>query len=214
MACEMIEEHEINKQENMFIGGYYCSDELIDPLVKYLKTLPLKGGSSSNNGELERWDGKTNNHHKQCYECDILWPALDVSAIHNYLEWQQSALDIHVNKYLTLKEGSPFKLDPSYNFQVYPKGMAYQGWHCERSSFGTSLRMMSWMVYLNDCKDGGETTFLYQKYKMKPEKGLLLFWPSDYTHTHKGLPSFKSEKMIMTGWYSYIRSDGGSLGWI
>ena len=40
----------------------------------------------------------------------------------------------------------------------------------------------------------------FQKYNMKPEKGLLLFWPSDFTHTHRGNPPLKETKYIMTGW--------------
>ena len=36
--------------------------------------------------------------------------------------------------------------------------------------------MLVWMMYLNECEDGGETSFLFQKYNMKPERGLLLFW--------------------------------------
>ena len=72
--------------------------------------------------------------------------------------------------------------------------------------------MLVWMMYLNECEDCCETGFLYQKYNMKPEKGLLLFWPSDFTHTHRGMTSFKTEKEILTGWYSYIMA-GESLRW-
>ena len=45
------------------------------------------------------------------------------------------------------------------------------------------------MTYLNTIKVGGETEFLYQKLKIKPKKGLTLIWPTDWTHTHRGLIS-------------------------
>ena len=39
-----IKEHEINKQENLFIRGYYAPDDVLDPLIKWCRTLPLIGG--------------------------------------------------------------------------------------------------------------------------------------------------------------------------
>ena len=210
-----IKEHEINKQDDLFIKGYYAPDDVVNPAIAWANTLELRGGASleTSTGKLVNWDGKTHTH-KECVESDITWPTLNVPEVQYLLDWIQFALDNYMDAYPMIRESGIFKMDPGFNYQVYPKGHAYNGWHSERGSAESSKRMLVWMMYLNECEDGGETAFLYQKYKMKPEKGLLLFWPSDYTHTHKGLPSFKSEKMIMTGWYSYIRSDGGSLGWI
>jgi hypothetical protein len=59
------------------------------------------------------------------------------------------------------------------------------------------------MTYLNNIKKGGETEFFYQNLKVKPEKGLTLIWPADWTFTHRGIPSPKEIKYITTGWYSY-----------
>ena len=54
------------------------------------------------------------------------------------------------------------------------------------------------MMYLNECEDGGETSFLYQKYNMKPERALLLFW-LQILHIHTDIvPSYKTEKEIIT----------------
>ena len=58
------------------------------------------------------------------------------------------------------------------------------------------------MTYLNDVYDGGETEFMFYNLKIKPRKGLTLIWPAGWTHMHRGLPSEKSEKMIVTGWFS------------
>ena len=122
----------------------------------------------------------------------------------NYvLDWIQFALSHYTDSYPMLKEGGAFKMDPDFNFQKYPKGHAYNGWHAERGDIISTKRMLVWMIYLNDCEDGGETSFLYQKYNMKPEKGLLVFWPSDFTHTHKGQISRLKEKYIVTGWYTF-----------
>ena len=34
-------------------------------------------------------------------------------------------------------------------------------------------------------------------------KGLTLIWPSEWTHTHKGVISHTSEKYIVTGWFGF-----------
>jgi len=59
------------------------------------------------------------------------------------------------------------------------------------------------MTYLNDIKEGGETEFYYQKLKIKPETGLTLIWGTDWTTTHRGIPSKTETKYIATGWYSF-----------
>ena len=216
MASDMIKEHEINKQDDLFIKGYYAPDDIVNPVIDWTNnTLDsrLQGGTTMNTttSELEKWDGKTHSH-KECYEHDILWPTLDIPELVKLLEWVQFALDHYTTSYPMLKESGAFKMDPAFNYQKYPKGHAYNGWHCERASIQSTKRMLVWMMYLNECEDGGETAFLYQKYNMKPEKGLLLFWPSDFTHTHRGIPSYKTEKKIITGWYSYV-TNGDALKW-
>jgi len=212
MAGDMIKEHEINKETDKFICGYYTPDEVLNPIIDWCNTLDLKHGMTMDtDGSVVQWDGETETQ-KECFENCITWPTLNVPALEIYLSFVQSALELYTNKYKPLRTGGFFKMDPQFNYQKYPFGKSYNGWHSERASLKSTNRMLVWMMYLNDCKDGGETAFLYQNLKIKPEKGLLVFWPSDFTHTHRGLPSFKTEKQILTGWYSYIES-GCNLKW-
>jgi hypothetical protein len=51
--------------------------------------------------------------------------------------------------------------------------------------------------------EGGETEFLYQKCRFKPEKNTLLVWPSQFTHIHRGNPPLSNDKYIITGWVEY-----------
>ncbi len=209
-----IKEHKINKEDNMFIGGYYCPDSIIDPLLEWTDTFNLVGGTSYNANEkkVKTWDGEEKSH-KECYQQSIVWPTCEEPRLVTFLDFVQASHNLYSERYSPLRGGGLYKMDPDFNFQKYPKGHAYNGWHCERGDHSTAKRMLVWMIYLNNCKDGGETAFLYQKYRVKPEKGLLLFWPSDFTHTHRGLSSYKTEKMIMTGWYSYVLGYGDSLAW-
>ena len=59
------------------------------------------------------------------------------------------------------------------------------------------------MFYLNTVEEGGGTEFKYFDHIEKGEKAKLVIWPSDFTHTHRGIPSPTEEKYIFTGWYAF-----------
>ena len=95
--------------------------------------------------------------------------------------------------------------------QHSPKGMSiqktrphqgYHAWHCENADLCTSSRVMAYTLYLNSVEEGGETEFLYQGVKIKPEPGKLAFFPAYYTHPHRGNPIYKGIKYIVSGWYT------------
>ena len=77
----------------------------------------------------------------------------------------------------------------------------YHMFHAENLNYNNNIRTMAWMVYLNDVEEGGETEFLYQKKKFKPQKGDVLIWPGGFTHLHRGNPPISGDKYIATGWY-------------
>ena len=101
---------------------------------------------------------------------------------------------------------SPLKLSYAQNIQYYPPGGGFKAWHYERNKIEVggqfvANRQLAYMTYLNNVSDEGETEFLYQQVKYKPEIGKTLIWPSDFTHYHRGIPSQSQEKYIITGWF-------------
>jgi hypothetical protein len=100
-----------------------------------------------------------------------------------------------------------FRLDHAFNIQRYEPGEGFYGWHCERAGLLNSSRVLVWMVYLNDVKEGGQTQFFHQGHLEKPSQGKLLIWPSDWTHTHRGVPSPTETKYILTGWFTHYKND-------
>lgn len=61
-------------------------------------------------------------------------------------------------------------------------------------------RVLLFMYYLNDVREGGETEFYYQQRKLQPTKGQLVFAPAGFTHTHKGHVPLSNDKYILTSW--------------
>lgn len=95
-------------------------------------------------------------------------------------------------------------LEKPYNFQKYTPGNHYSTWHCENNGKKQfEKRVFAFMTYLNTVEDGGETEFLYQKWKVTPKKGKTLVWPAYFTHTHRGLPAKNELKYIITGWVAF-----------
>lgn len=79
----------------------------------------------------------------------------------------------------------------------------YHVWHCEHDCLNNGNRLLLAILYLNDVEDGGETEFLYQRIRVKPNVGKLIICPSGFTHTHRGNPPLTSEKYIINTWIEF-----------
>ena len=130
------------------------------------------------------------NHPAKIYErgLDYLWAAHDLYA---------DEYDISL-KYQT---GSYINLDFQIQRTRPTEGFHY--WHYENSNMEVRNRILTWILYLNDIKEGGETEFLYQSKRIKPKQGTLVIWPAAFTHLHRGNPPLKEDKYIATGWFEF-----------
>ena len=131
-------------------------------------------------------------------------PFLNEKAVRIFLGELQTVLDKYLERF-PYACMAPVELNEPFNIQWYPANTGgYHRPHCERIGSGktASYRHLAWMTYLNTVNEGGETYWVHQDKKIKPEKGLTVFWPADWTHVHHGLTS-PEEKMIATGWISY-----------
>ena len=82
-------------------------------------------------------------------------------------------------------------------------GQGYHVWHCESGGRESCHRLLAWTLYLNDVAEGGETEFIYQHMRVKPQQGTLVIWPAGFTHTHRGNTPLSNTKYIMTGWVDF-----------
>ncbi len=99
------------------------------------------------------------------------------------------------------------------NVQKYNQNVGgYHHWHSENypqknDPKGEALhRVLLFMYYLNDVKEGGETEFFYQDKKFSPKRGQLLIAPSGFTHTHKGNVPISDNKYILTSWVLFNKA--------
>ena len=92
-------------------------------------------------------------------------------------------------------------------YTEYPEGGFYD-WHVDNDvnmAHEPPVRKISMTCLLSPESEfeGGETEFLYQKCRFKPEKNTLLVWPAQFTHVHRGNPPLSNDKYIITGWIEY-----------
>ena len=93
----------------------------------------------------------------------------------------------------------PFK-DMGYGVQRTNPGEHYH-WHIDGGSHDFSHRQLVAIWYLNNVAGpGGETEFLFQDVKIKPELGKLILFPPFWTHEHRGVTLDKGVKYIATTW--------------
>ena len=97
-----------------------------------------------------------------------------------------------------------FRITESPAIQHYRPGGGFKMPHFERSNYANATRMLVWMTYLNDVKDGGGTHFVYQKHTFEARKGRTLIWPPDFTHAHHGVVAPTEHKYIITGWMNFV----------
>jgi len=109
---------------------------------------------------------------------------------------------LYSEKFSILKTAEMHKIYTVKVQRTSPKE-GYHVWHCEDTTRLHRNRILTFMVYLNDIEDGGETEFLYLSKRVKPTAGRVLIWPSGFTHTHRGNPPLKDTKYIITGWIEF-----------
>ena len=67
-------------------------------------------------------------------------------------------------------------------------------------------RVLTYIFYLNDITEGGETEFM-NGIKVQPRQGRMVLFPSTWTYLHRGRPPLgRTTKYIATGWV-YVSID-------
>ena len=215
----MLKASKINKLEN-FVSGWYIDKKVCDDLIAYYERTPYLPEDESerdeNNtpykrpGKLGLDFGLPGVQKEWKHSTDI---CVSTNWNHQELRSYYEQLGLVCAEYKKQYEYCSIQHDEwglveNWNIQKYEPKEGYFKDHFERTGLRSSLRHLTFMTYLNDVNDGGETEFIYQKLKVKPEKGLTLIWPAEWTFPHKGITSKTEVKYIATGWYSYMQRDG------
>ena len=124
--------------------------------------------------------------------------------------WSKLCSDHYINEYTQLGTND-FWMSPA-KVQITNPSEGFHGWHYDNAGFFVGMREFVIITYLNDVPEGGETEFLYQQVRVKPEMGKTVIFPAAYTHMHRGNPPIGGSKYIATTWASRLpRMDDRTL---
>lgn len=116
----------------------------------------------------------------------------------------QKCYDAYTEEFSVLKNDKI--MGTAMKMQRTNPGGGYHIWHSEQGSGVHADRVLVYMLYLNTLtqEEAGETEFLYQQRRLKPEENTMVIWPAAYTHAHRGNTVFgERSKYIVTGWFYY-----------
>lgn len=135
-----------------------------------------------------------NNEWKDIEEC--LYKEL-----HKQIKEYKAVINIDDHSHLSLDLHTDF-----FMIQKYTKGVGKYIYHTD-GNFDVDKkrsRAITFIWYLNDVIDGGETEFI--NLKIKPSKGSILLFPSTWNYPHRGNVPLSSDKYIITGWlYIFVK---------
>lgn len=120
------------------------------------------------------------------------------SGFSEYVEYIRTFFDIDSMELGLLDNGLS---DSGYQVQRTNPGEFYH-WHHDsfyENTQGRGNRVITYIWYLNDVEDDGQTEFINER-KVQPKEGTLLIFPSLWTYVHRGVSPKHTTKYICTGW--------------
>lgn len=191
--------HSINDFDNFIAGWTIDNTQLCDELIDYFEKSDKKKTGKLGRGEIDKKRKNSTDLSLSPYPDDL------DDAPKKYLKVLLKVINEYKKLYIYCdKQKEEWGIREPFNIQRYFPNEGFYQWHSERGGLAKADRHLVFMTYLNDVVDGGETEWYHQKMKIKPEKGLTVIWPTDWTYTHRGLTSPTQTKYIATGWFNFL----------
>lgn len=195
---QRVVDYEIKNFVGIFKNAF--SDEFCKKVIKQYEDMAASGHGKTRfavENASRTWKDDT-----QVFADDIDYiPLRESTKEFNELFWGKY-FPVYEQEYSALKESGRHS-NYAFKIQKTKIGGGYHVWHYESANREMCHRLLTWILYLNDVEEGGETEFLYYPMRVKPKTGTLIIWPTAFTHTHRGNPPISNEKYIVTGWTEF-----------
>ena len=123
-------------------------------------------------------------------------------ALKNYTNWLDKERNINIRNSMLVAD--------NFLIQSYKQNEGMYKEHHDASVYYNRKmnRMITFIIYLNDVEEGGETDFFRGNIKIKPEVGKIVLFPATWCYPHKAVTPISSDKTIITGWLCEKCEDG------
>ncbi len=98
-----------------------------------------------------------------------------------------------------------------YKIQHYRRNQGHFDWHFDALGPGAWERQLAMVIYLNSVAEGGETCFHRQNLKVKPVAGDAVFFPTFWTHMHRGEVPKSEDKYIISSFVCFTIPGAGRI---
>ena len=122
------------------------------------------------------------------------WESYDQAFFKSLNDALKEYLRFIPEEYIQFKALGRFEDDTGYQIQKTQPG-DYYIWHHDQ----TKTRLVTFIWYLNDVKDGGYTEFI-DGTRIQPEAGKLIIFPATWDFLHRGVSPKTEVKYLCTGW--------------
>jgi hypothetical protein len=193
----------------IYINKYSLSPDLCLKIIDlYEKTSLNKGPGRTAGGVNEKaktttdlmthdqaWrDFNTTLHRELKHNINLYAKSLD----HNDYKGVNNNTDPG-NDYMPIATANISRIS-QFMIQKYQKNKGRYVYHNDFMLVDNSeCRVITYLWYLNDVTEGGETAF-NGTYNIKPKQGTLVLFPASWTFPHCGKMPVSSDKYIITGW--------------
>lgn len=188
------------KEFNTFIGVYEgaASPEFCSEIIERFEVMHSLNQTFAQSSIAKNSDTRTvydwAPHHNQYY--------YDRGLCQEFYDVLGGCYNRYREEYQMLEQISQHSAKGMMVQRTDPRG-GYHVWHVENMGRNSADRVLAYTLYLNDVAEGGETEYLYQGVKIRPQTGTLAIWPASWTHPHRGNPIYSGSKYIITGWMTY-----------
>jgi prolyl 4-hydroxylase len=141
------------------------------------------------------------------------------TSVTSFFDWENPIQKEVDDMILETMDSDP-KFGETPQMQHYEVGNEFKGHYdwfhreSDKSWYDRGQRTWTFMIYLNDVEEGGETEFMELGVKVKPKKGRVVIWGNmlennmeDYKVKHAGTPVIKGNKSIITKWFKKEHND-------
>ncbi len=182
-----------NKYEYLEIYENVLSKDLCKKIINLFLDEPNKHEGCTSGG-LNKEVKNTSDFHLQNNPTEE-WSEID-SKLYDVLN---QCLTQYRNKYAAFQVFNNID-DTGFQVQQYLKNDGFYVYHHDFLLNKDKYRILTFLFYLNDVEEGGETEFFYGKIRVKPEAGKCILFPASWTFPHKALMPISDDKFIITGW--------------
>jgi hypothetical protein len=122
----------------------------------------------------------------------------------NIIMFAQDCLEHYIAERKNAGAQPYFAMPEGYSILRYKPGEAYHAAHSDAGWPNLAHRHLTFGMFLNTVKKGGELEFVQQELKVKPVEGRGVLFPAAWTHTHKSLPC-DVDRYVFNIFYGFMK---------